>query len=71
MVVDFQGTDMVWEFKTTGVPWVLLEADLWQGVFEMMQQFEEADFLMNPMFQQQETVFFWGQIDGGGCGVRL
>ena len=65
MVVDFQCTDMLWEFKTTGVPWVLLEADLWQGVFEMMQQFEEADFLMNPMFQQQETSFFSGAENSG------
>ena len=25
---------------------------------------------MNPMFQQQETVFFGGRKFGGGCGVR-
>eukprot|EP00434_Breviolum_minutum_P011850 symbB.v1.2.010455.t1/scaffold669.1/size295035/6 len=27
-----------------------------KGVFEMMQQFDQADFLMNPMFQQQGAV---------------
>ena len=60
MGVDFQCTDMVWEFKTTGVPWVLLEADLWQGVFEMMQQFEEADFWWIQCSSSRRQ-FFWGQ----------